>query len=305
MDPADGLGHDMRPLPRPMRTGRHRLTEASLDRLLDGGPEAATSGDTAALAALLAAASAPGRPDELRGLHQAVAAYSAVSWRTATSAPAPRPWRNRMIGKLVTIKVAAAAVSALSLGGVAVAAYSNALPEVLQTPAHDVFGGVGVPGPPSTSTLNANRSRHNRPTPQVTPTPSVTPTGSPSASPTALPSRIFGLCTAENEAIAHGTLLGAPVQAYLDQQAGGASNVAAFCAAHGQPATHPSATPSGRPTSGPSQSQATDHPSGPPASPGSQGRGHATAGASGHGSGDSHGDAPSPSPSPTGSGSGS
>ncbi|NRN63486.1 hypothetical protein GC106_6870 [Kibdelosporangium sp. 4NS15] len=99
------------------RVDRHTAGQQGLD----GVPDRARG----ALGELLADASAPARPGELAGEEAAVAAF-----RTARLAETGRPRRSSMHGltKLATVKVAAAAIGAMAVGGVAFAAATGNLP---------------------------------------------------------------------------------------------------------------------------------------------------------------------------------
>jgi hypothetical protein len=154
-----------------------------------------------------------------------------------------------LLSSLLSAKAAAAAaVAAVSLGGVATAAFANALPSAAQQFAHDT---IGAPSPHSSHSANANNH-------------SGTPVGPNASGPAA-----FGLCTAYANATQHGTAAQKAVAfRNLENAAGGAANVASFCAsvAHpgatpqtGAPTSHPAGAPTPLPTGG-----ATSHPSGPP-----------------------------------------
>jgi hypothetical protein len=137
---------------------------------------------------------------------------------------------------LVTAKAAIAA--AVVLGGAAAAAYTGALPAPAQQFAHNA---IGAPSP---------QPRHSPGGQQAT-APGPDATG-PAA---------FGLCTAYAHAKTHGTATRKAVAfGNLAAAAGGAANIAAYCAAvphpgHRQPG-QPASTSSGEPAS---------HPSGKPA----------------------------------------
>lgn len=110
------------------------------ERLLD--LRAAVDGRHAAIAQLLDAAAAPGRPHELAGELAALAGF------TRTYRPATRS--RRMLAKLHRRRVGmlvATAAAALSLGGTAYAASNGQLPDPLQRTVHSLFAGIGVPGP--------------------------------------------------------------------------------------------------------------------------------------------------------------
>jgi hypothetical protein len=141
---------------------------------------------------------------------------------------------------LVTVKAAlAAAAATVALGGAAAAAYAGVLPAPAQQFAHHA---IGAPSPK----------------------PSHGPGGKQAAAPgpDATGPAAFGLCTAYTHAKAHGTSTGKAVAfRNLAAAAGGAANIAAYCAAvprpgHPQPG-QPASVSSGKPAS---------HPTGKPAS---------------------------------------
>ena len=136
---------------------------------------------------------------------------------------------------------AAAAIAALSLGGFATAAFAGALPAPAQRFAHRTFGAPPAGGGQPTGT-------HPRAT--------TTPVGPDATGPAA-----FGLCNAW----AHAKARGSPSQQAtafrnLADAAGGASNVAAYCA------TVPHPGPSSSHRSHPAGPKASHHPTGPRAS---------------------------------------
>ena len=98
------------------------------------------SSDVQAVARLLAAASAPPRPHELRGYEAARQAFENAG-ATPVRHSAGLPLR-----RLIGVKLAAVA-GALTVTGVAVAAEADVLPSPVQRAAHQVLGGVGVPDP--------------------------------------------------------------------------------------------------------------------------------------------------------------
>ena len=263
---------DMPNLPWPRR-GTSPAEDGALDALLGRAalpPGAAEN--LAPVAELLTALTAPASSVELATERTALAAFR----ETFRASPAPllRRWRPRMLTSLLTAKMAAAAFAAVSLGGVATAAYTGSLPDSAQDFAHDTIG-----APPA----HAHGSPGNS---KVHPSPSHTPVG-----PDATGSAAYGLCNAWAHAKQNGQAAEHSVAfRNLTAAAGGADQVEAYCATVAQPGTTPTGTPSahpthptGKPTSMPSQantdhptgkptsmpSQAnTDHPTGPPASPG-------------------------------------
>ncbi|WP_026412496.1 hypothetical protein [Actinomadura oligospora] len=124
------------------------LTPEAADRLLDAFSSGFPPGVADPLTAMLSAASAPGRPDELSGEDAAVAAFrSSFAAPASASATAPvaaatheppaASGRHRSgrrgLKRLLTVKVVIASLVAASLGGVALAAGTGNLPG--QTPA--------------------------------------------------------------------------------------------------------------------------------------------------------------------------
>jgi hypothetical protein len=184
------------------------------------------------------------------------AALAEFRQRTGMSTGLHRSRRRRrpVLTSLLSAKAAAAAIAALSLTGAAAAAYSGSLPAPAQKLAHDL---VGAPAAHSSASAG--------------PTTSPTPVG-----PNATGSAAYGLCTAYAHAKAHGSAADKSVAfRNLAAAAGGATNVAAFCAAvphpgssHSAQSSHPTGAPTSHPTGAPAS-----HPTGKPASHPS---GHAT-----------------------------
>jgi hypothetical protein len=140
---------------------------------------------------------------------------------------------------------AAAAVAALGIGGFATAAFAGALPAPVQQFAHHT---IGAPAAHATAART-----HDSPSP---------------AGPGATGHPAYGLCTAWAHAKKNGTAKQKAVAfRNLAAAAGGAGNVAAFCAAVPNPgalsshASHPTGPPTSHPTGPP-----TSHPTGPPTS---------------------------------------
>jgi hypothetical protein len=222
----------------------------------------------ASLAALLAGAEpAEGLPPGLRPLADGLAALTArpasdelageaaalAEFYNQVGVPVPvsrsRHRRHPLLTPLLSARAAAtAAVAALSLGGFATAAFAGALPAPAQQFAHHTFGAPAANGGQATGTH---------------PGATTTPTGPDATGPAA-----FGLCTAWAHAKAHGSP-GQQAVAFrnLTAAAGGASNVAAYCAAVAHPgpssshASHPTGPPASHPTGPPAS-----HPNGPPSS---------------------------------------
>jgi hypothetical protein len=211
--------------------------------LSPGHPDVPMIGDTS-LAALLAGTELPpgsapelyplaealaelrARPasDELAGEAETLAAFRSqfgaarMAHRPPARATPPRRRRH-----LPVKTAAAAAAMALSLGGIATAAYAGALPATVQRFAHDL---IGAPAPE-----NKPASKPSRASPGTT--------GDPA----------YGLCTAWKHAKAHGTRKQQAVAfGRLAAAAGGAGNVTAYCATAAPPGTAPSHVPQPVPT---------------------------------------------------------
>jgi hypothetical protein len=228
----------------------------------------ASSAEDAAAAALLAGTELPAEcPQGLQPVADVLAALRAgpaagelageaavlaeFRQRTGMSTRLHRSRRRRrpVLTTLLSAKAAAvAAIAAVSLSGAAAAAYSGSLPAPVQRLAHDLVGA-----------------------PAAHPSAAARPTASPSpAGPNPTGSAAYGLCNAYAHAKAHGTHKQQAVAfRNLAAAAGGASNVAAFCAAVPHPGSshsaHPTHHPTGKPTSHPT-GKPTSHPTGKPTS---------------------------------------
>jgi hypothetical protein len=121
MSDDNAFGPDMHRLLGSRQATSPAADQGILERLLDGrlDPASAPPG-YGGLARLLAAATAPAMPEELAGEQAVLAEFRAV---TPSRPPTLVPRRATVPSKLFTIKAAAAAlVAVLSIGGVAVAA---------------------------------------------------------------------------------------------------------------------------------------------------------------------------------------
>jgi hypothetical protein len=228
-----------------------RIGPFTAQRLLRGE---ATGPDR--LAELLATAAAPVARDELVGEEVAISAF-----QEAHLAPA-HPLRSKSmiktaLAKLLTLKVAAVALTATAAGGVALAAGTGHLPDSVgggtptaqPTPSH---GG----GTPQTGKAVAAQGKDHG----ASPSPSL-----------------VGLCHAYQAGAGDnpGKALDNPAFTHLITVAGGKDKVVAYCTgllkthpgkaggSHptGAPATRPTGAPSTHPTGGPSS-----HPTGEPTS---------------------------------------
>jgi hypothetical protein len=226
---------------------RRPLTAETAEQLLDGHPDAWRH--ARGLAERLAAASTAALPVELAGEDDAAAAYIAASAADLARLTGRKSMMNSaVVAKLLTLKTAAIAVTAVSAGGVALAASAGVLPNPL------------APQNPGHSTDAPDR------------------TGGPNASPS-----LVGLCTAylAGAGADHGKALENPAFTALITAAGGKDRVETFCgglgvtapgsgrgngptehpsgeASHPSPTKHPTGEP-GHPTGTPT------HPTGPPA----------------------------------------
>ncbi len=225
-----------------------------------GRQEAAPLSD-GALAALLAGAGLPAEaPTELRAVAEALTALTGspagdelagetaalAAFRDRLGVPGPVTRRRRrppLLAPVLSAKAAAVAVTVLSLGGLATAAYAGALPAPAQELAHSAIGAPAA-----------------HPTAADHPAGSASPVG-----PDATGHPAYGLCTAWAHAKAQGThKQQATAFRNLANAAGGAANVTAFCAAVAHPGStaHPtSSPPAGKPTAQPASSHPTGKPS--------------------------------------------
>src|SRR6266571_2213219 len=216
-----------------------RIDRDTAEHLLAGVP--AVRHRVGPLGAYLAAAAAPGQPQELAGGPQAMAAFQAAHLQ-----PAAQQRRTSMIktwvAKLLTVK-AAALLAATAAGGMALAATTGALPN----PLADTLSPAPATGRPTT-------------------TPSH-PGGRPSVMPSA---SLLGLCHAYTAGAGadHGKALTDPAFTDLITAAGGTAEVTTFCAtilASAHAASHPAGpADTTHPTGPPTSTPANSHPTGPP-----------------------------------------
>jgi hypothetical protein len=205
MSEDDGLSAEMRrPFDR-FQADPLALDDDSADRLLAGrlDPADAPPGYAVA-AAVMAAASAPARPDELDGVESSLNAF-----RAALVPPPSSPRRPHMLVKFLTVRAAAAAFTgALLIGGVAAAA-TGELPDAAQRLAHSMVSAAPAPAGDD----HAQGSVDSAKGPDVT--------GAAKA----------GLCTAymAGKGGANGGKNDSVAFKALEQAAGGADKVADFC----------------------------------------------------------------------------
>jgi hypothetical protein len=98
-----------------------KIDRRAAEQLLDG----ATEHESGKLTRMLAAARAPGRDDELAGEDTAVAAFEAAHL-VPVGNPRTDQESKSMLGKLLTAKILAASLAAVTTGGVALAAATGA-----------------------------------------------------------------------------------------------------------------------------------------------------------------------------------
>ncbi len=235
------------------------LDEVAAERLLRGQrPSVGASSDEQALAKLLAVASAPPSAYELSGEARAVAAFNAT--RPATTGPrharhVARRHRFVLNSRVSHGVAAAAALGALTVGGVTAAAYSGSLPDSMQRLAHDHLGAPRhhpvkphPTRPPThialthTALRSSDAAEHGQPglsaaTPRQTPRAATSSTRPAKAAPTqSISAQRFLLCTAYEVARDHGVQHDADrLFRELSTLAGGRDKVVAYCA----PIWHP------------------------------------------------------------------
>ena len=220
-----------------IRIRRNRPDRLTAERLLGGDPGEYPLADRR-VARLLAAAAAPARAEELAGEDAARLAFRAA----AVVAASTRPRFGARLARGATVKVLAAAVGVIGLGGVAMAATTGSLPAPIQDVAHDAFG---APPPRRTAGPAAGR-----------------PQSQPTATSAAPAPSLHGLCrayTAKPQG-ERGNALESPAFAALVTAAGGRDEVDEFCTTllAGPPEGATSAPPSGpgaQSTTGPSQGE--------------------------------------------------
>ncbi len=160
-----------------MNDHRHRrLDRRALEQLLSGAP-VDRSAEADRLAAFLAAAAEPARPEETAGEAAALAAFRAARVGGVPAGAVRRPRRG--LAKAVSVKMAALSLAATGLGGVALAAGTGALP----TPAEDRPSWVELTpsAPPTTAAAGSGKatpgnSGHADPPRHTIPSPSPSPT---------------------------------------------------------------------------------------------------------------------------------
>ena len=208
---------------------------------------------SAALQRLLADASAPALPGELDGLTAATAAFTATRRKPVKT----------LIAKLLAAKAVAVSATTVTLGGVALAAATGALPAPAQNAAHDLVGAPTASSPATADTVKPTKTPDANKSPDATETSTSTDNQeAPRASTTPSPS-LVGLCRAYGAGVATsaGKALANPAFTVLITAARGKGGVPTFCA------TLLATAPGGRPTSKPTQAathKPATHPTGKP-----------------------------------------
>jgi hypothetical protein len=215
------------------------LDEGTAERLLAGQLHPADAPPEYRCAAMvLAAAAAPPRPEELAGEREAVAEFRAVTRSTPHRAGSRRP---TVPTRFLSLKLAAAvAIAALSVAGVAGAA-TGTLPDAAQRVAHRILGVAGVPSADDHALRGGGASGG-----QSAGKPSSTSDHSPTG-PDVTGAAKAGLCRAwaAGQGATNGGKADATAFKALADAAGGADQIAGFCADVLKPTHEPQGTPSG------------------------------------------------------------
>jgi hypothetical protein len=228
-------------------SGIRRIGSREAEQLLTADSDASAY---PGLSQLLAAATAPPRPDELTGLNPAVAAFEAAGRQDPPSLPAAGV--RRVFARSVAVK-AATGIAVVLFGGTALAAETGNLPGRSQQHAHDLFSALGVP-PPSAGAISAAPT-----TPAAVPVPVPVPTpssGARTATPGPTSPATVGLCRswlARQKNPKNKPINGAALRK-LAAAAGGEQHIAAFCTALLGDGPAPTATTQGPGTAAPTPS---------------------------------------------------
>jgi len=247
-----------------MRTWRAgRTGQDETDRLVAGGRSG--PGDPG-LDHLLDALRAPATTGELSGEREMAAALATERRRAALTTRPEGRIRVRVPRTTRTIVVSVATgLAVLSVGGTAVAAGTGNLPAGLQQRAHRLFSALGVPAPRTgpTTTGPAPGGRGSTATPGPTPAATPTPTPTPTATGTIAPAtaQVVAWCTAWQTAENGGKPMNGRDRRDLTAAAGGAGEVADYCARAGVSAapTTGATKPGGGKTHHPTPSHPTPH----------------------------------------------
>lgn len=244
-------------------------------------PPELSPADHTALAPLLTALTAPATPSELDGIAPTLVALRAARVTSVTSRPfTPSRRRPSMITTLAGAKLGATIAGiAVGLGGAATVVYvsanvplsgTHATASPTTVPAASTTDATGTADPTETETPEATETPDATKTPDATETPDATATA---VGPDATGPAAHGLCTAWRAITSHsngqGKAMDSIAFANLAKAAGGADQIAAYCAtvaAPGASGTHatgkPSAArgrsataPKGKPQSAPTKPQ--------------------------------------------------
>jgi len=179
-----------------------RISRKAADQLLDvaAGPDQGALTGPGQLVSVLAAASAPGRADELASEQMAVAAFEANHLASVADSRSEQMIKSPL-AKILTVKVIAAAL-AVGGGGVALAAstgtFSGSTPATsrtsVATPATPVPGWTNPSAAPSDSPSPSPSASSAPAGTSTQPTASASASASPS--PASIPQTAAGLCTA-------------------------------------------------------------------------------------------------------------
>jgi hypothetical protein len=188
---------------------------------------------------LLDALRAPAAPGELSGEREVVAALAAERRRAALTTRPEGRFSVRVPRTTRTLVMSiATGLAVLTVGGTAVAAGTGGLPDGLQQRAHRLFSALGVPAPGTGPTTVAptpaptgTASATPAPTPTSLPTPGVTGTATPGTA------QVVAWCTAWRAAENGGRPMNGRARRDLIAAAGGADQVADYCARAGVSAT--------------------------------------------------------------------
>ncbi|WP_206793308.1 hypothetical protein [Amycolatopsis sp. MtRt-6] len=222
-----------------------RIDRHTAEQLLRGAPADAPD----ALAGLLAAAAAPPRDGELGGEPAAMTAFrEAAQHARSPLRRSPSMIKTRW-AKLLTVKVAAAAAAVFTVGGVAAAAVTGALPFQAghaPSPAPAASSHAQPPaGDWATETTKTHAPDGTRPADQPSPSPSL-----------------VGLCHAYSagDKTEHGKALESPAFTALITAAGDKAKVDGYCDALLKDEAAKPAHPTGAPADPGNSDNGKDHP---------------------------------------------
>jgi len=206
---------------------------------------------------LLDALRAPATTGELSGERELVAALATERRRAALTTRPEGRIRVRVPRTTRTIVVSVATgLAVLSVGGTAVAAGTGNLPAGLQQRAHRLFSALGVPAPRTGTTTTgptpAGSSSAASPTPNPAPTPAATATIAPGTA------QVVAWCTAWQTAENGGKPMNGRARRDLTAAAGGADEIAGYCARAGVSVAP--ATAATKPGAGSSHRATPSHP---------------------------------------------